>query len=264
MLSTSSSSAVDLLFNSGDWDSTPQIPPKLYQPPTTFTSWGVTSIGLGYNWNEREEQGKGKDPQTHSTLESGCVANEFVAEPEPVESQASVHVRKHHSSTPIILYKPLIMTPPASPRDILAPWPPTTPIIQPLARSPLSPRPRRRSSQQRVSLIAGQISIAPIDPPSPPPSLPDTLRRTPSNRSFLSQAESTRPPTPSLEQTTFLGERNISEYLIDGEIGRGAYGLVKRAREFNEDGTLGVSLLDNPYRAPYNAILCHLSCSPPW
>jgi hypothetical protein len=69
-----------------------------------------------------------------------------------------------------------------------------------------------------------------------------TLKRTSSNRSFLSQAESTRPPTPSVEKTTFLGERNLSEYLIDGEIGRGAYGLVKRAREFNEDGTLGVSL----------------------
>jgi len=242
MLSTSSSSAVELLFNGADRDSTPQMPPKLYQPTTTFTSWEVTSIGLGYNWNERE-QGKGKDSPTQSTLvESGCAAKEFVAEPEPMESQASVHVRKHHSSTPIILYKPLIMTPPASPRDILAPWRPTTPIIPPLARSPSSPRPRRRSSQQRVSLIAGQVSIAPIEPPSPPPGLSDTLRRTSSNRSFLSQAESTRPPTPSLEQTTFLGERNISEYLIDGEIGRGAYGLVKRAREFKQDGTLGVSL----------------------
>ena len=238
MLSTSSS-AVELSFNDGDWDSTPQIPPKLYQPTTTFTSWGVTSIGRGYDWNQREEQGKGKHSPTHST--GGEAGKEFVADPEPVESQVSVHVRKHHSLTPIILYKPLIMTPPASPRDILAPWRPTTPIIQPLARSPSSPRPRRRSSQQRVSLIAGQVSIAPIEPPSPPPSLSETLRRTPSNRSFLSQAESTRPPTPSVEQTTFLGERNLSEYLIDGEIGRGAYGLVKRAREFNEDGTLGVS-----------------------
>jgi protein-serine/threonine kinase len=238
MLSTSSSSAVDLFFNDGDWDSTP---PKLCQPTTTFTSWGVTSIGRGYNWNQREEQGKGKDPPTPTLGEAGYVGKDFVAEPEPMESQVAVHVRKHHSLTPIILYKPLIMTPPTSPRDTLAPWRPTTPIIQPLARSPSSPR-RRRSSQQRVSLIAGQVSIAPIEPPSPPPGSSDTLRRTPSNRSFLSQAESTRPPTPSLEQTTFLGERNISEYLIDGEIGRGAYGLVKRAREFNEDGTLGVSL----------------------
>src|SRR5258707_6310470 len=98
MLSTSSSSAVELLFNGADWNSTQHIPPKLNKPTTTFTSWGVTSIGLGYNWNERE-QGKGKDSPTQSTLvESECVAKEFVAEPEPMESQASVHVRKHHSS----------------------------------------------------------------------------------------------------------------------------------------------------------------------
>jgi hypothetical protein len=211
----------------------------------------VTSIGRGYDWNQREEPGKRNDPPT--LLGAEYVGNEFVEEPEPLESQVPVHSRKHHHLNPIIIHKPFTMTPLASPRDVLAPWRPNTPVIQPLARSPSSPRPRRRSSQQRVSLMAGQVSIGRIEPPSPPPGLSGTLRRNPSNRSFLSQAESTRPPTPSVEQTTFLGEKNLSEYLIDGEIGRGAYGLVKRAREFNDDGTLGVSF-SLYQQAPYDPI----------
>ncbi|KAF8912708.1 kinase-like domain-containing protein, partial [Gymnopilus junonius] len=115
--------------------------------------------------------------------------------------------------------------------------------IPPLARSPSSPRPRRRSSQQRVSLIAGRVSIAPIEPPpSPPTMLSESLRRTPSSGSVLSSV-STRAPTPSAESQPFLGGRNISEYLIEGEIGRGAYGLVKRAREFLPDGSVGPPLV---------------------
>ena len=39
---------------------------------------------------------------------------------------------------------------------------------------------------------------------------------------------------------TFIGERNISEFVIEKEIGRGAYGLVKLAREIKGDGSLGV------------------------
>lgn len=56
-------------------------------------------------------------------------------------------------------------------------------------------------------------------------------------------ASSTGPPTPSVDKTPSVGERSISEFVIEGEIGRGAYGLVKRAREMNLDGTLGVSAL---------------------
>jgi hypothetical protein len=37
-----------------------------------------------------------------------------------------------------------------------------------------------------------------------------------------------------------LSERSISEFVIEKEIGRGAYGLVKRAREMQLDGSLGV------------------------
>jgi protein-serine/threonine kinase len=59
---------------------------------------------------------------------------------------------------------------------------------------------------------------------------------------LLSLDTSTRPPTPSssiITQTS--SERSISEFVIQGEIGRGAYGLVKKAREMKADGRLGVS-----------------------
>ncbi|KAL1951995.1 hypothetical protein VTO73DRAFT_1144 [Trametes versicolor] len=101
---------------------------------------------------------------------------------------------------------------------------------------------RRRSSQQRVSLIAGRVSIAPIEPPSPLPSGPQRLVRTNSAASYLSVASSAGPPTPD-EKTHALGERSISEFVVEREIGRGAYGLVKRAREMMEDGTMGPPLI---------------------
>jgi serine/threonine protein kinase len=100
--------------------------------------------------------------------------------------------------------------------------------------------PRRRSSQQRVSLIAGRVSIAQDEPPSPPPA-PTRLVRSNSAASFLSVA-SVGAPTPNSEPNVFLTERSISEFVIEGEIGRGAYGLVKRAKEMQADGTCGVSM----------------------
>ncbi|KAJ8495868.1 hypothetical protein ONZ51_g1467 [Trametes cubensis] len=101
---------------------------------------------------------------------------------------------------------------------------------------------RRRSSQQRVSLIAGRVSIAPIEPPSPLPSGPQRLVRTNSAASYLSVASSTGPPTPG-EKSKTVGERSISEFVIEREVGRGAYGLVKRAREMMDDGSLGPPLI---------------------
>lgn len=108
-------------------------------------------------------------------------------------------------------------------------------------RSTSAPRPRRRSSQQRVSLIAGRLSMVSIEPPSPPPDTAPRLLRYGSQSSFTSVA-SAAPPTPSSERDTFLGGRSISEFVIEGELGRGAYGLVKRAREMDEVGELGVSV----------------------
>ncbi|KIP11994.1 hypothetical protein PHLGIDRAFT_27609 [Phlebiopsis gigantea 11061_1 CR5-6] len=85
--------------------------------------------------------------------------------------------------------------------------------------------------------------IVPSQPPSPPPTAPQKLVRANSAASFLSVASSTGPPTPSADKTPSVGERSISEFVIEGEIGRGAYGLVKRAREMKLDGTLGPPLV---------------------
>ena len=100
---------------------------------------------------------------------------------------------------------------------------------------------RRRSSQQRVSLVAGRVSIAPVEPPSPYPTGPQKLVRTNSAASYLSVASSTGPPTPG-EKPRSVADRSIAEFVIEREIGRGAYGLVKRAREMMDDGSLGVRI----------------------
>ncbi len=71
------------------------------------------------------------------------------------------------------------------------------------------------------------------------------LVRANSAASYLSAASSVGPPASS-ERHQSAGERSISEFVIEREIGRGAYGLVKRAREMNLDGTLGVSAFVRP------------------
>ena len=38
-----------------------------------------------------------------------------------------------------------------------------------------------------------------------------------------------------------IGERSISEFVIQGDVGRSAYGLVKRGREVMNNGSYGVS-----------------------
>ncbi|KAK1234655.1 serine/threonine protein kinase [Marasmius sp. AFHP31] len=43
----------------------------------------------------------------------------------------------------------------------------------------------------------------------------------------------------STDQESFLGSKRISDFHIEGEIGRGAYGIVKRGREIQSDGSLG-------------------------
>jgi hypothetical protein len=78
--------------------------------------------------------------------------------------------------------------------------------------------------------------IAPIEVPPSPIMLPKSLQRTNSSVSIISSAVPSQPP----QNQSFLGERKISEFVIEKEIGRGAYGLVKRAREIQDDGSLGV------------------------
>ena len=155
---------------------------------------------------------------------------------------------------------------------------PISPLVSPsISRAPsstgstTSSRFRRRSSQKRISLIAGRVSFTP--PPSPP--LIDTntddlhgdggdddddhqrsprLLRLNSTSSFMSLASTvaTAPPTPAGGPGTgtalggdYLGERSISEFVIQGDVGRGAYGLVKRGREVMSNGSYGVSFLFN-------------------
>ena len=154
---------------------------------------------------------------------------------------------------------------------------PMTPLDSPsISRAPssigstTSSRFRRRSSQKRISLIAGRVSYT--SPPSPP--LSDTnaddlhgdggsdddgdhqraprLLRLNSTSSFMSLASTvaTAPPTPAggpgsgtAQASDYLGERSISEFVIQGDVGRGAYGLVKRGREVMSNGSYGVSSL---------------------
>jgi len=102
---------------------------------------------------------------------------------------------------------------------------------------------RRRSSQRRVSLIAGRVSIIQIELPSPPPAETRVVR-TNSATSPLS-VTSVGVPSPTGKPNAFLTKRSISEFVIEREIGRGAYGFVERAREMLPDGTYGVSLFLN-------------------
>lgn len=240
---------VSFTFDEDEWIPPPHAP-RLYRA-ASVGSWGVTSIGRGFDWADEMNL-----PQVKEAVSP--------APPEEKRPADSEDVRRKHnhafSNRKSPALKPTPMT--SSPIQLIPPplCRPPTPSIQPLARSPSSPRPRRRSSQQRVSLIAGRVSIAPIDPPSPPPMLSENLRRTPSSGSILSNV-STRAPSPATEQQGFLGGRNISEYLIEGEIGRGAYGLVKRAREFLPDGSLGVSI---PLSPPLDIFIQYVLVSPPW
>ncbi|TEB34995.1 hypothetical protein FA13DRAFT_1428530 [Coprinellus micaceus] len=249
MLSTSST----LAFDGSDW-SPPAQPHKLLYRAPSVRSWGVTSIGRGFDWDEEKNEPVNleEDPIKQPRLQK------------PAALKFDPHVRKHHhphqDKSPVIPSKSPSIAPTPSlqsnlyfmsePRSAthsrsaspgaLASAGIASPYRTPASTSPTpSTRSRRRSSQHRVSLIAGRVSIAPVEPPSPPPLLPQSLKRTPSSGSVLSAA-STRPPSPTSEGQSFLGGRNISDYEIEGEIGRGAYGLVKRAREVLEDGSLGV------------------------
>jgi protein-serine/threonine kinase len=221
-----SASPVELTFDDDEWKL-----PSLACKAAGVGSWGVTSIGRGFDWSH--------DASLASLSKVLEAPKSEEMETDPDDGYRAVA----HGRNRVFLDKTVTTTslfiPSRSPSMDISPtacWPQTS-HIPPLPSSP-SLRPRRRSSQQRVSLIAGRVSIAPIDPPSPPPMLSENLKRTPSSGSTLS----TRAPSPSSLHESFLGGRDISEFFIEGEIGRGAYGLVKRAREIQPDGSLGVSI----------------------
>ncbi|KAH7931022.1 kinase-like protein [Leucogyrophana mollusca] len=265
---------VDLTFEDEDWLAPPN--PLLYRSASVGNSWGVTSIGRGFDWAAKDEE-----PQMAPVCE---YTSEQKTEPMGLDHPKSERSSPVPPTRPSLLVSPLTRSPTAAPYaakftlEPLTTSPATSHFIDspisrppsrshtrspfttlrsltplqsnvsestrpPLSRSPSSARPRRRSSQQRVSLVAGRVLIAPIEPPSPPPAMPQILHRTASSGSLLSSAASTGPPTPAPERESFLDGRTISDFLIEGEIGRGAYGLVKRAREYRSDGSLGPPLI---------------------
>lgn len=117
-----------------------------------------------------------------------------------------------------------------------------------------SPRVTRSRSNQsrRVSVISGRqvpVSRMPSPPPDPspaPPPLVPRLSRFSSTSSFISIASTaaTAPPSPGAGgHPSYLGGRTIENFMVLGEAGRGAYGMVKRAREFKVDGSLGPNVI---------------------
>jgi protein-serine/threonine kinase len=267
--------AVDLTFDDDEWVA-PQ-PAKLYRAASVGNSWGVTSFGRGFNWKAADDE-RESEPRLHIETQlsnaqgpSGVGSQPGILAKTRSAWASSPTMSRGPSNTasPVVSVAPL---PPSAALGGFASGPLSRSPVQSrcsspkllspvgssgslgLSRSPIlstpssprlgnatAPHSRRRSSHQRVSLIAGRVSIVPSQPPSPPPTAPMKLVRANSAASFLSVASSTGPPTPGIDRTPSVGERSISEFVIEGEIGRGAYGLVKRAREMNLDGTLGVS-----------------------
>lgn len=270
-----SAPAIEYTFDDDDWVAPPR-PAKLYRAASVGNSWGVTSIGRGFDWEAKQEDATEQllppydEGALRNKVESFLKNDDILQSPfsrrtatksrskivQPISVATHIPQPSHRpesiSSSPTIVNESPFRSPttarvvssssspvPSTPSSLTA-----TPVAShrppPLARSPTLPRPRRRSSQQRVSLVAGRVLIAPMEPPSPPPPVSLDLKRLPgSQTSLLSVASSTGPPTPQNE--SFLGGRSVSDFFIEMEIGRGAYGLVKRAREKLLDGTLGVS-----------------------
>ncbi|CAK5280242.1 unnamed protein product [Mycena citricolor] len=243
-----SASTLDLTFD----DEEDFRPPRLYRAASVVNSYAVTSIGRGVAWDEtdashmngdggyrnaKENTGLFFDTPSESKLFFSSDSSDRLQDSPRILQEVMRPVT--NSFLPVVTNEQFVYSPPTSR--------PTSPLnsvlpshTPPMSRSPTQPpRPRRRSSQQRVSLIAGRVSIATIEPPSPV--LPHNLLRSGSTSSLLSQAASTRAPSPVISDS--LGDRSISDFVIEAEIGRGAYGLVKRARPKMPDGGLGPPII---------------------
>ncbi|KAJ4486205.1 kinase-like domain-containing protein [Lentinula aciculospora] len=266
---------IDLAFDNDDW-TTPQIAPKLYRSSSSassVSSWGVTSIGRGFEWDQKDDENSliKSAPPPKTDKDDYRLAFDLNSDEEekprklsPNSTGSSSNIMRPVTNvtpittTPTLLSavvnsgEPFYMSPTQSRSTspiIHSPVPSSAPSSSSPrphpSRTPSTPRPRRRSSQQRVSLVAGRVLIAPRDTPTQStfePHYINGLQRANSSSSFLSVAASTRAPSPT-SQESFLGNRKISEFEIEGEIGRGAYGLVKRAREKLETGSLGPPLV---------------------
>jgi protein-serine/threonine kinase len=262
-----SAPTIDLTFDSDDdWIPDPPKAARLYRAASVGNSWGVTSMGRGFDWDKRTNE---IDPSSNEQL---SLPPPPKLERSKSDRDADVHAatkrrnRRSQNSlkltcptttvtpanlrpTPSIVTQPILAEPdpvtlepsnPASPRPIT---PGSVQRHSPTGSyPPTSPRPRRRSSQQRVSLVAGRVLIAPMEPPASSVMVPPTLHRGSSAKSLMNHATSSQ-PLPLHNKQSFLGDRNISEFVIEKEIGRGAYGLVKLAREIQEGGSLGVRFM---------------------
>jgi protein-serine/threonine kinase len=254
-----------LAFDNAENDDRVSPPPR-YPFSRAGTSWTVTSIGRGFDWSssdaERESEVEDGDNDDLTDAEDATLSMPYAS---PKGTLLSSPIARKPAapqagpSAPIGRYtlEPLSI----SPTSVKAPsLPPSRPPSRPLSpaavsalaaanalRSPSSPtlRPRRRSSQQRVSLFAGRVSITAAEIHNLPPTAPPKLVRSSSTASMLSTASSVGPPPPTAAPPISgeTSDRSISEFVIQGEIGRGAYGLVKKAREMQPDGTLGVRSL---------------------
>ena len=274
--------AIDLTFDEdSDWLPPSNIRTRLSRTASVGNSWGVTSIGGGYSLSANQDA-LGNASLSHAPQEPEderfvMPSGSFI-EPDSSKGARALAVQptnealaptsrsstpgwpepgwndRHRgalTSEPVQCASPASRSPPRSSAVSLSITPDSMSLSinddngsrrPSMSRSPTMPRPRRRSSQQRVSLIAGRLSIVSIEPPAEQTLLAPTLKRYGSQSSFLSTVSSTE-ATPATERESFLGEKHISEFVVQGEIGRGAYGLVKRAREMNSDGTMGVSLI---------------------
>ncbi|CAE6424883.1 unnamed protein product [Rhizoctonia solani] len=151
-------------------------------------------------------------------------------------------------------HSPQVRSPNLSPSSSYANLPAALSSPQLSASRLNSPRVTRSRSNQsrRVSVVSGrQIPVArmpspPLDPSPAPPPLTPRLARLNSTTSFISIASTaaTAPPSPGSDgHNHYLGGRSIDNFMILGEAGRGAYGMVKRAREFKVDGSLGPNVI---------------------
>lgn len=258
-------STFDRTFDDDDWLA--PAPSKLHRTASVGNSWGVTYVGRGFGWSTKDddhtEDIPSLDPHAlpDESLKSEPVSSSSSVQRSPVASPVLIVPSSSQPSRPADL-GPLIIQPSPSAPQFFA----SSPVADSpasfqapsslrshsplstyhsnapnarrpsLSRSPTLPRPRRRSSQQRVSLIAGRVSIAPIEPHSPLP-MPQILHRTGSSTNLLSSVASTRAPSPVHDIVP--SKKTISDFFIVGDLGRGAYGLVKRARECNSDGSFG-------------------------
>ncbi|KAF8337410.1 uncharacterized protein EI90DRAFT_3118860 [Cantharellus anzutake] len=185
------------------------------------------------------------------------------------------HATDLSAPSPRSSLQPIVIPSPASfPNSISDPKPPirsqtlpqaflnSSPNSRTQSRSssishPTSPRTRlrRRSSQKRISLVAGRI--VPIPPLERPIYDPSTGKAPPVSRfPTVSIAEPPSSKTPDdgdvVESPEEIrqkfsdgpqGPRTVDDFRIEDEAGRGAYGLVKRCREVYEDGSLGPLLI---------------------